>query len=241
MNGGTRLARRDLRNLTLVAAASAGALTWVPWLTLAAYPFRLLVSLVHELGHGLAAIATGGHFRNFVVFTDGSGLAYTAGGWRFVVIPAGYLGAAAFGALLIVLGSSHRASRWALLAVGAAMALLSLRYGLPSLATEHAGAGLLAAATGTVLGASFAWLALKAGDRWVVFVVHLLAFMAGVNAISDLLTLVGLSTSPTTLATDARSMADLTGLPAVLWALVWALVAVVLLGGALRVAWKTRT
>lgn len=91
-----------------LAVVAAGALAWTPWLVLVAYPFRLLTTLVHELGHGLAAIVTGGDFLRFVVFPDGSGLAYTAGGWRLIVIPAGYLGAAAFGALLIVAGRRPR-------------------------------------------------------------------------------------------------------------------------------------
>ena len=52
-----------------------------------------MITLVHELGHGLAAILTGGSFLYFEVFPNGGGLAHTSGGLRFVVIPAGYLGA----------------------------------------------------------------------------------------------------------------------------------------------------
>lgn len=217
----------------------AALLTFMPWITWLAYPFRLLVTLVHELSHGLTALATGGYFRNFVVFSDGSGLAYTAGGWRWLVIPAGYLGAAAFGALLILLGTSHRASRWALGVLGLLMALLSLRYGLPSLASEHALAGLLAALAGTALGGTFVALALRASGAWILFTIQLLALMTGLNAFSDLRTLIGLSASPTALATDARSMADLTHLPATLWAIFWALASGILLGAAVWAAWRS--
>src|SRR5579859_70249 len=72
------------------------------------YPLRLFVSLVHELGHGLTAILTGGKFLNFQVFPDGSGLAYTAGGSGFLVPQMGYLGAALFGALLLALTNRVR-------------------------------------------------------------------------------------------------------------------------------------
>ena len=226
------------RGLIPLAFLVAALLTWLPWISWLAYPFRLMVTLVHELSHGLAALATGGYFRNFVVFSDGSGLAYTAGGWRWLVIPAGYLGAAAFGSLLILLGASHRASRWALGTVGLLMALLSLRYGLPSLASEHALAGLLAAATGAALGIVFVVVALRASDAWILFTIHLLALMTGLNAFSDLRTLIGLSASPTVLATDARSMADLTHLPATFWALFWAFAAGLLLGGAAWAVWR---
>jgi Peptidase M50B-like len=224
--------------LVLAAAALAAILVWLPWGRALAYPFRLLVTLVHELSHGLTALATGGHFRNFVVFSDGSGLAYTAGGWRLLVIPAGYLGAAAFGAALILLGTSLKASRWALGALGAVVGLLSLRYGLPSVFHEHAMAGLLAAGSGAALGTVFVWVSARAADRWIVFTVHLVAFLSGFNAFSDLWYLIGISRSPCALATDARSMADLTILPATAWAVVWALCSGLILGLAVRAAWS---
>jgi hypothetical protein len=72
------------------------------------YPLRLFVSLVHELGHGLTAILTGGKFLSFEVFADGSGLAYTAGGSSFLVPQMGYLGAALFGAVLLALTNRVR-------------------------------------------------------------------------------------------------------------------------------------
>lgn len=227
--------------LVVTAAVVAAVLVWVPWIRPLAYPFRLLVSLVHELSHGLAALVTGGHFRNFVVFGDGSGLAYTAGGWRLVVIPAGYLGATTFGAALIFLGTSLKGSRWALGILGTAMALLSLRYGLPGLFHEHVLGALLAVVSGTALGAIFLWICFKAADRLVVFTIHLVAFLAGINAFSDLWYLIGLSTSQAASATDARSMADITWFPAVFWAILWALCSAVILILAVRAAWNRGT
>lgn len=65
------------------------------------YPLRLLVTFVHETGHGLTALLTGGRFLRFVVYPDGSGVATTAGGSPFLVPQMGYLGAALFGAVLL--------------------------------------------------------------------------------------------------------------------------------------------
>lgn len=230
-------ARREALELIAYAAATAALIAWLPWLGPLAYPFRLLTTLVHELSHGLAALATGGHFQRLVIFPDGAGLAYTAGGWRLFVIPAGYLGSAAFGAGLILLGPSPRASRWALGVVGLAVGLLSLRYGLPSLLSEHALGGLLAAVAGSALGLTCIALAVRAGERWVVFALHLLAIEAALAALSDLWTLIGLSGLVTSPATDARSMAAITLLPPLFWALFWALLATALVAGAIRLAW----
>lgn len=221
----------EIAGLVALALLVAALLTWIDWLRPLAYPFRLFLTLIHELGHGLAALATGGRFLRFVVFPDGSGLAYTAGGWRLVVIPAGYLGAAAFGAVLILAGRSRRGGRAALGLVGGAVVLLTLRYGLPTLFTAQVGAGLLTVAGGLGIGALLVWIAVAAGRRWTIFTLYLLAIEAGLAASTDLWTLIGLSTGDA-VATDARSMAELTHLPALVWAVLWALAAAAILGAA---------
>ena len=63
--------------------------------TVALWVFFLIFlpgTLVHELSHGLAALLTGGRFVQFTITPDASGLATSAGGWRWLIIPAGYLG-----------------------------------------------------------------------------------------------------------------------------------------------------
>jgi hypothetical protein len=150
-----------------LAGLTSLALMLLPLISLFHYPFRLLLPIVHELGHGLAAILTGGEFLRFVVFADGSGLAYTQGGWRFVVIPAGYLGVALFGAGLILLGRSHRWSRVALGVIGGAMVLFSVRYAAPSIITSQFLGGLLTTLRGTVWS-FFLWVAWRPGEMWII-------------------------------------------------------------------------
>ncbi|MBI1878521.1 MAG: M50 family metallopeptidase [Chloroflexi bacterium] len=110
------------QTLTLIGLAGLVSLimAFVPGLGWLDYPFRLLLTMAHELGHGLAALLTGGEFVRFVIFPNGAGLAYTAGGWRWLIVPAGYVGVALFGAALIALGRSHRWSRIAMGVIGAA-------------------------------------------------------------------------------------------------------------------------
>lgn len=104
------------------------------------------------LSHGLAALLTGGAFLRFVIFPDGSGLAYTAGGIRWLIIPAGYVGTALVGAALVALGGSPRRSRVTLGALGAALALLTLRYALPSVLSAEILGGLLTVGAGVAAG-----------------------------------------------------------------------------------------
>lgn len=210
----------------------------IPWFGFLNYPFRLLLTIVHELGHGLATLLTGGEFVRFVVFPNGAGLATTAGGWRFVVIPAGYLGVALFGAILILLGRNHRWARTAMAVIGAGMILLCLRYGLPAIFAGQILSGLLTTVSGVIFGGLFLWVALKAAPGWIIFLLHLVAIQAGLTAFSDLFGVIGLSTrffnAP---ANDAQAMAELTFVPAIVWALFWAIIALLLIGGAIWVTW----
>jgi hypothetical protein len=220
-----------------LAALAALALVLVPGLGLLSYPFRLLITIVHELSHGLVALLTGGAFQRFVVFPNGEGVAYTAGGWRLLVIPAGYLGSALFGASLIHLGRSVRWSRAAMAVLGAAVLLLSLRYGLPSIATVQWSSGVTTVVAGLAIGAGFLWVARKATTAWVLFLTNLVAIQAGLTAFSDLFVLIDLSSRLAgTPANDARAMSELTLVPALVWAVLWAVVALALIGAAL---WRT--
>ncbi len=228
------------QTLTLIGLAGLATLlmAFIPWLDWLNYPFRLLLTMVHELGHGLAALLTGGKFIGFVVYPSGAGLAYTAGGWRWVIVPAGYVGVALFGATLILLGRKHGWSRLALGLMGTAMIWLSLWYGVPTILSIDLMIGLLTTLSGLVFGGFFIWVALKATPGWIIFLLHLLAIQAGLTAFSDLMTVMGLSlnffNAP---ANDARSMAEMTFIPAIVWAVVWAGLAAVLIGGAIWMTW----
>lgn len=217
-------------------AVLVALLLTLPWLGPLSFPFRMLTTIVHELSHGLAALLTGGSFLRFQIAADGSGVAYTAGGWRWLIIPAGYLGSALFGAVLIRASSSVGFSRGLLAAVGVGLLLLSLRFGVPSIFGARPLGGLLTVASGTLLGAAFLWVARRAAALWSAFLVLVVALQSGLNAFGDIQTLIGLSTPGLQARTDAQSMADLTYLPAIVWALLWALVAAALLGWAV---WRT--
>ncbi len=99
-----RDARPQARTL-LIALAVTVLLWFLPFADLVTYPIRLFVTFVHEGGHALAALLTGNRVLGLQVAPGGGGLTYTTGGGLagLLVSSAGYLGAMAYGTLLLVL------------------------------------------------------------------------------------------------------------------------------------------
>ena len=75
------------------------------------YPITLLVTFLHELGHGLAALLTGGRVLEINIESNGAGVTVSQGGWRGIILMGGYLGSALLGNLLFYIGA--RKEKWA--------------------------------------------------------------------------------------------------------------------------------
>lgn len=100
---------------SLVAAAIVfSVLPYVPFGSMVMRPFQLLTTYVHELGHGLAAIAQGGTFIKLEVFTNGGGVATTSGVspgvGRAITAAGGLLAPSIAGGLFILSGRSRKSA-----------------------------------------------------------------------------------------------------------------------------------
>ncbi len=235
------LPTRDTLFLVALAGLTALIMAFVPFIDLLNYPFRLLITIIHELGHGVAALITGGRFLSFEVSPNGNGLAFTSGGLRYVIIPAGYLSVAIFTALLIMIGRSHRWSRRAMAAIGGMILMLTLFYARPSgRELEQLFRGLSALVMGLAFGSMFLWVALKATARWLIYLLHLVAIKAGLTTFSDLFYVINLSRLTNSPHNDATSMELATGIDALFWSLVWIVLAFVIISGAIWATWYPR-
>lgn len=92
-------------------------LYFVPYGYYILYPFSLIYTFVHEMGHGIAAIMVGGHFEKFIMNLDGSGLAtnkipvdLSRFGRAFIAF-GGLVAPAIMAAISLILGRSPKASR----------------------------------------------------------------------------------------------------------------------------------
>ena len=77
---------------------------YVPYGRYVILPIHLFVTFLHEFGHSMAAILTGGNVHEVFIQTNGAGYAVTAGGSQAVILMGGYLGSALWGNLLLYIG-----------------------------------------------------------------------------------------------------------------------------------------
>jgi hypothetical protein len=216
------LFRRHTLQLALVAALIAFILWNVPLLDFLLYPFRLFVTFIHEAGHSLMAEFTGGRVIEFTVFGNGTGVATTQGGNRLLILPAGYLGAAFFGAALFYLVNAVPFPRKISLAIGTLMIVIALFFRATGIALV----------VGAFTGLGLVVMGVRGSITLNILVLDLLSILTGLNAVLDLLFLVqnghaGLSD----LKNDAAAFAALTpGVPTAIWALIWAILAILALG-----------
>lgn len=218
------------RQRSLAVALIAFALVFIVWhvpqLDFLLYPLRLFVTFVHETGHGLAALLTGGEIGRLVVFSNGSGVATTAGGTRALILPAGYVGAALFGGALFYLANTVLFSRTISMALALLVAAVSIVY------TDFLSTAWLVGIGFAVALGLVAWKVNRNGN---LLVLNLLAVITGLNAVMDVVGLVSNSSASLgDVRNDAAAFsAEIAPLiPAAVWAILWALLAVLILGAA---------
>jgi hypothetical protein len=230
MNDAHQLQRR-----ALAISLLASLLLWnLPAGGLVLYPFKLLATWIHEMSHGLAMIATGAGFSHLEIYRDTSGIAYATGGatrlGRATIASAGYMGTAAVGGVLLVLGQTKRGARGVLAAFAVLLALTAALWIRNDFGTWVA----VAAASALTAAAIFC----RASAA--TFIVNFIAAQACIHAVLDIRVLfhpnlvVG---GEVVRNSDAHNMAAATFGQPWMWAVVWLLWSFAVFFVALRVAY----
>jgi len=69
------------------------------------WPIRIFVTYLHEFGHAVGALITGGKVLSVTIDPHGGGVTWTTNGSRPIIIMGGYIGSALFGNLLFYIGA----------------------------------------------------------------------------------------------------------------------------------------
>ena len=199
----TRKGRLNLRRLgwfSFIALASVFL-----WLTPALYPLKIFVVFIHETGHALASVLTGGQVLTMVVTPWESGYVQHMGGNALLVASAGYVGSALFGGAMLLLSGRQQ---WAT----KTFTSLACLFALVTLCFVRNLFGVVFGLSAALIFGFLAWKKLRNSHYFI----DVLAVMSSLYALYDLsdFLLIGAKT-------DAVILAEITQVPAFTWAILW--------------------
>ncbi|MDE0687873.1 MAG: M50 family metallopeptidase [Candidatus Poribacteria bacterium] len=196
------------------------------WNTLFVYPLKIFVVFMHEVSHGLAAVATGGRIVEIQINPQQGGYALTQGGSRFLTLTAGYLGSLLWGGLILLLAARTHFDKVISILIGIGMVAISIGYGESTFTYLFGiGFGIALVAIGFYLPEVF--------NDWVLRIIGVTSCLYAILDIkSDVL-------DRSNLRSDARMLSEITGIPTEVWGVLWILIAIALTLWFLYLAGKT--
>ncbi|MBN2694289.1 M50 family metallopeptidase [bacterium] len=221
---------KDLSNSYIIFALLAVIILHnIPMTHFLMYPFNLLATWIHEMGHGTMAELMGGDFKKLVINSDTSGYASymynpremgTIG--KVMIASAGYLGTSLFGALMLYFRKRERFTTAFSMILGIIMVLSLIFY--------------IRSWTGWFFGVPFSLALIFIGlkkNSYTLFFYNFLAGQIALNAILDIKVLYSvnsMSMNGMSMKSDAAVVSDLLIFPSWFWASLWLLISVVLFG-----------
>ena len=192
------------------------------WSTPLIQPIKLMVVLLHEMSHGLMALASGGTVHDIVITPDEGGACRSEGGNALLIAGAGYLGSMFFGGMILraARGGSSVPVAYAiltLLVLGAAVTVLRDSY---------------SRTFALALGGFFIFIGLIAPSFIGAFGLRLLGTGNCLYAIFDIYSdlVIGdtgaITNASSKMQNDAQAFSSLTGVPPQTVGLAWFIVSV---------------
>jgi len=199
------------RIVLVVSIVVTLALYVVPYGYYVAYPLLLISTVVHEMGHGVAAWIVGGEFRELHMMKDASGYAITATCGDFanaMVLGGGLIGPAVGAAVSFVLARRATTARVCLVLIGAFLAIMEI-------AVVRNGFGLVFIG---ILAAVCLGVGLKASAQAAQLVLMVFAVQLALSVFSrsDYLFVQNAGDKPS----DVQQMSNVLGLPYWFWGFV---------------------
>lgn len=222
---------REKNNLPLIIAMGILSIVLgrLPFAGLIFYPFNMFVTYLHEACHGIAALLTGGQIVRFQMSLDTSGVAYTAGGFRALIISAGYLGSSFCGALLLIAAFKKGTEKFVLNSLSVFFLIFTFLFARNPVSFIM----------GLFFSGSMFLLGRMKHSRFITAFLAFLAVQCCFQSLNDIMTLFFLS--GTNIETDARIMSgEITGglIPPVFFAILWGIISLAFFGGTLRLLLK---
>ena len=223
------------RTIIIVAAVSVFVITaWVPFGSTALYPLTLFTTWVHEMGHGLTALAFGGEFRSLEIHANAGGLAYAfAGdGWPDAMVAAGgLLAPPLLGGLLLAFVHRPRTARIVLGVLAAALVVSVVIW-------VRSAAGIIAMPLVAALLGWAAWRGFSENPARRVLLVQVLSVILGVDTLTRMVSYSLSASTSEGQRSDVSAIADNLGGHYLLWGPAITTIALGMLALGLWRAWR---
>ena len=207
-------------------------------------PVEFLDTNLHELGHALFCVLTGGTVHGLTIVGDGdghAGLTFGSGGIPFIYDQTGYLGTTMFGCLMLFFGRFQRNAKAVLMVLGAFVALGSCFFMAQTFSMGNYGqAALYSIGLALAMGGALFFIGLKFNATVAHYLLLFLAVQISLAALNDVIWLFQISAGMVGAHSfsDATNMAQLTGIPAVVWSVWWGFASLAMLFLTLRLAYR---
>lgn len=211
-----KLTKKGKQNLELGIIALIVILTILLWDSIAIYPVKLFVVLLHEISHGIVSVLSGGQIVSIQISENLGGQCVTKGGLPFLVASAGYLGSLVFGSAVFISSYDKNYGKWITTIIAIILILFTANY--------------MVGTVGVVLSLLFS-VVLFLSPRYFNEIFHKY-LMKSLGLISCLYVLVDIKEDLLTFEyreTDAHLLAKITGINAALWGLLWFLISAIVI------------
>ncbi len=196
-----------------------------PFVQLIMAPLDLFTTFLHEMGHVVACLCTGGTVQSITILPgkELAGWTNCTGGDPFFIGQAGYLGATFVSCLLIFVSRFWRMSNVILLLIG-----FFIGYCAPKLMTDHTGIII-----SLFLTTAFVIFAFQSSARDARLIVLFVALNVAFNSLLDVKHIteasIGLN-GVLSEATDATAVAAVSHMSAKFWSSLWAVLSMFMIG-----------
>lgn len=231
--------------LLLLATAITLFLWFIPFADYLVYPIRLFVTFIHESSHALIAVLTGGSVQSLTISMDTSGVVYAAPSGTIGALltsSAGYVGTTAFGVLMLYLIRRSVSPHKILTALGIFVGVMTVVFTIISpifnfLTLQAAFSSIVfTIVAGGLLAATLIGIGLYSSLRVANFAVAFLAVQCLLNAALDLINVffVNAPLIGVDMHTDAANMSAATGIPGIVWVVIWMGISLMMISLGLR-------
>ena len=219
--------KKQSQLLELIILITIIIVSIILWETYVIYPIKIMVVLLHEISHGIAAILTGGKIIELNIALDLSGMCKIEDGNSIIIASSGYFGSLLFGMLLFYSSINKKFSQ----------IVLPIISGIIIIFLINSSKNELLILITTLVLILLLVIIYKAPKLISSIILKALGIISCIYVLIDIKQDIFDSTSS---YSDASMLAELTGIHQVIWGLIWLGLSIIGILYLLKLSYKSK-